>query len=192
MAFLVLLEDLTPVERAVFLLHDVFAYDFHEIAGIVGKSEANCRQIAHRARQQIQSRRPRFDPSPEEHARLTQQFIAACVNGDLSALIATLATDATFWGDGGGKVPQATLRLVVGAEHVAAFILGFLRKATTSVHTRTVVVNGQPGFVFLTDRGVSGVVALDIVDARIQAVRVVANPDKLRSVVATPDHPRSP
>jgi len=115
MAFLVLLESLTPDERAVFLLHDVFAYDFHEIATIVGKSEANCRQVARRARQQIQARRPRFDPSPERQEQLTEQFITACTNGDLSGLLATLAHDATFWADGGGKA-RAPYRLIEGAE----------------------------------------------------------------------------
>jgi RNA polymerase sigma-70 factor (ECF subfamily) len=192
MAFLVLLESLTPDERAIFLLHDVFAYDFHEIAGIVGKSEANCRQIARRARQQIQARRPRFDPSPEHHAQLTQQFIAACLNGDLSALLDTLAEDATFWGDSGGKVPQAAPRPIVGAQRVAAFILGFLRKAPTTFRAERTVVNGQPGFIFSADNGVTGVVALDIVDARIQAIRIVVNPDKLHGVAAVPNHPRSP
>src|SRR6202022_4593472 len=100
MAFLVLLESLTPVERAIFLLHDVFAYDFHEIAGIVGKTEANCRQIARRARQQIQARRPRFDPDPVHREQLAQQFIAAVTNGDLTGLLATLANDVTLWTDG--------------------------------------------------------------------------------------------
>jgi RNA polymerase sigma-70 factor (ECF subfamily) len=192
MAFLVLLEELTPVERAVFLLHDVFGYDFREIAAIVGKGEGNCRQIAWRARRQIQSRRPRFDPDPAQHLRLTEEFIAACTNGDLSGLLAMLAEDATFWGDGGGKVPQAAYRPVVGAQRVAAFLLGTMRKTVAAVQTRLTTVNGQPGFVFTTDRGLTGVVTLDIVDARIQAVRIVANPDKLRGVApvrAAPDPP---
>ena len=186
MAFLVLLESLTPMERAIFLLHDVFAYDFHEIAGIVGKGEANCRQIARRARQQIQARRPRFDPDPVHREQLTQQFIAAATDGDLSGLLATLATDATLWTDGGGKT-TAALRPVVGAEPIAAFILGIMRKIP-STYERT-VVNGQPGLTIMTERGPS-VLTLDIVDGRVQAIRVVANPDKLRALAAA--HPRSP
>jgi RNA polymerase sigma-70 factor, ECF subfamily len=188
MAFLVLLESLTPVERAIFLLHDVFAYDFHEIAGIVGKSEGNCRQIARRARQQIQARRPRFDPDPVHREQLAQQFIAACTDGDLSGLLATLASDVTLWTDGGGKA-TATLRPIVGAEQVASFILGIMRKIP-STNQRT-TVNGQPGLTIMTERGAS-VLTLDIVDGQIQAIRVVANPDKLRGLAPAPDRPRSP
>jgi RNA polymerase sigma-70 factor, ECF subfamily len=188
MAFLVLLESLTPVERAIFLLHDVFAYDFHEIARIVGKSEANCRQLARRARQQIQARRPRFDPDPVHREVLTRQFIAAATNGDLSGLLATLASDVTLWTDGGGKT-TALPRPVVGADRVAAFIVGIIRKLP-STYERT-VVNGQPGLTIMTGRGPS-VLTLDIVDGQIQALRVVTNPDKLRALAPAPDSPRSP
>ncbi|MHB8645126.1 MAG: RNA polymerase sigma-70 factor [Thermomicrobiales bacterium] len=181
LAFLVLLENLTPVERAIFLLHDIFAYDFHEIAGMVGKSEANCRQLARRARQQIQARRPRFDPSPERQQRLTQQFIAACTSGDLSSLLATLADDATFWGDGGGKA-RAPFRPIEGAERIAAFILGIMRNVPEAIQVRPATVNGQPGFLFLLDGAVYTALALDIVDGRIQAMYAIANPDKLRAV----------
>lgn len=187
LAFLVLLETLTPVERAVFLLHDVFAYDFHEVAGIVGKSEANCRQLGRRARQQIQSGRPRFDPSSEHQEQLTRQFITACVDGDLTGLLATLARDATLWADGGGKA-RAPLRPIDGAERVAAFILGGLRKAPEASEIRDASVNGQPGFVFLVDGTVRTVSALDIVDGQIRAIRVVANPDKLRAALRPPTH----
>jgi RNA polymerase sigma-70 factor (ECF subfamily) len=183
MAFLVLLESLTPDERAIFLLHDVFAYDFHEIAGIVGKSEANCRQIARRARQEIQARRPRFDPSPEHQQELTEQFITASTNGDLSGLVALLAHDATFWADGGGKA-RAPYRPIEGAERVATFILGILRNVPDTIVVRSATVNGQPGFLFLLDGAVYAVLAFDIVDGRIQAIRAGANPDKLRAVDA--------
>jgi len=183
MAFLVLLESLTPDERAIFLLHDVFAYDFHEIAAIVGKSEANCRQIARRARQQIQDRRPRFDPSPERQQQLTQQFITACTNGDLSGLLATLAHDVTFWADGGGKA-RAPLRPITGADRVATFILGILRNVPDTIEVRSATVNGQPGFLFLLEGAVYAVLAFDIVDGRIQAIHAVANPDKLRTIGA--------
>ncbi len=188
MAFLVLLESLTPVERAIFLLHDVFAYDFHEIAGIVGKGEANCRQIARRARQQIQAQRPRFDPDPVHREQLMEQFIAAVTDGDLSGLLSTLANDVTLWTDGGGKM-TAALRPLVGAELVAAFILGIMRKIP-STNQRT-LVNGQPGLTIMTERGAS-VLTLDIVDGQIQAIRVVANPDKLRGLSPASERPRSP
>jgi RNA polymerase sigma-70 factor, ECF subfamily len=181
MAFLVLIESLTPDERAIFLLHDVFAYDFHEIARIVGKGEANCRQIARRARQQIEARRPRFDPSPERQRQLTEQFITACTEGDLSRLLATLADDVTLWSDGGGKA-RAALRLVNGADHVAAFILGTLRSVPEDTTVRMVPVNGQPGFLVLFGDVVNAVLTFHIMDGRIQALYAVANPDKLRAV----------
>ena len=185
MAFVVLLEQLTPVERAVFLLHDVFVYDFHEIARIMGREEANCRQIARRARQHIQAHRPRFDPNPVQHQRLTQQFIAACTTGDLDALLGTLANDVTFWGDGGGKAAFSAPHPIVGAQRVAAFMLGVLAKLPGTIRPQPTMVNGQPGFIFSTDYGLGGVLALDIVDTRIQGIRFVANPDKLRAGSAT-------
>jgi RNA polymerase sigma-70 factor (ECF subfamily) len=189
MAFMVLLEQLTPVERAVFLLHDVFAYDFPEIAGILGKAEANCRQIARRARQHIQARRPRFDPDPLQHQRLTQQFIAACTSGDVDLLVGTLADDVRFWGDGGGKAAFSAPRPIVGARRVAAFILGVLRKVPGTIRPRPATVNGQPGFIFTTDLGLGGVLALDIIEGRIQGIRFVANPDKLRALARAPEQP---
>lgn len=187
MAFLVLLETLTPLERAVFLLHDVFGYDFREIAGIVEKSEANCRQLAHRARQQVHARRPRFDPVPEHSEQLTQQFIAACTNGDLSGLLATLADDVTLWSDGGGKT-QAATRPVYGADRVATFLLGVARKAWKPWDARPwpMTVNGQPGFVFTVADKVANTMAFDIVDGHIHAIRIVLNPEKLHTVPLPP------
>jgi RNA polymerase sigma-70 factor (ECF subfamily) len=183
MAFLVLLETLTPLERAVFLLHDVFGYDFREIASIAEKSEANCRQLAHRARQQIQARRPRFDPEPEHREQLTRQFIAACTDGDLSGLLATLADDVTLWSDGGGKT-QAATRPVYGADRVATFLLGIARKSWRphGVLAHPASVNGQPGFVFTLGATVVNTIAFDIADGRIRAIRIVVNPEKLRMV----------
>jgi RNA polymerase sigma-70 factor (ECF subfamily) len=189
MGFMVLLEQLTPIERAVFLLHDVFVYDFHEIARIIGKEEANCRQIARRARQHLQAHRPRFDPDPRQHQRLTQQFIAACTRGDLDLLVGALADDVTFWGDGGGKAAFSAPRPIVGAQRVAAFILGVLRKVPGAIRTRPATVNGQPGFIFTTEHTLGGVLVLDIVDGRIQGIRFVANPDKLRALAWTPEQP---
>ena len=182
MAFLVLLESLTPVERAIFLLHDVFGYDFSEIAGIVGKSEANCRQLARRARGYVEARRPRFESSATQQDRLTQQFLRACATGDLPALVATLADDITLWADGGGKV-RAARNPIHGADAVARFILGVLRKAPEGLDTRVTRVNGQPGVVsYLAGQPVA-VLLFDVVHERIQGLRFVVNPDKLQHLV---------
>jgi RNA polymerase sigma-70 factor (ECF subfamily) len=178
MAFLVLLESLTPLERAVFLLHDVFAYDYAEIARIVGKSEANCRQLGHRARDYVAARRPRFDPSVEQQERLTRQFLQACTTGDLPTLVATLADDITLWSDGGGKV-RAAPRPIHGADAVGRFVLGILRKAPPELETRPARVNGQPGLVSYVDGEPIGVLLFDIADDLIRALRLVVNPDKL-------------
>jgi RNA polymerase sigma-70 factor (ECF subfamily) len=185
MAFIMLLEQLTPVERAVFLLHDVFVYDFAEIALIVGKSEANCRQIARRARQHIQGHRPRFDADRQQQQRLTHKFIAACTTGDMNQLVAALAEDVTFWGDGGGKAAFSAPRPIVGARNVAAFILGVLQKVPGTLRTTPATVNGQPGFILATEYAVGGVLALDIVEQRIRGIRFVANPDKLRAILSS-------
>jgi RNA polymerase sigma-70 factor (ECF subfamily) len=181
MAFMVLLEQLTPTERAVFLLHDVFGYDFAEVARIVGREEANCRQIARRARQHVQARRPRFDADVTHVEELTRQFITACTSGNLASLVGTLADDVTLWGDGGGKAAFSAPHPIVGAERVAQFMLAILRQVPGLLRTSAVRVNGQPGFVFATEYG-RGVLALDVLDGRIHGIRFVANPDKLRGL----------
>ncbi|HLZ20694.1 MAG TPA: RNA polymerase sigma-70 factor [Ktedonobacterales bacterium] len=185
MAFMMLLEQMAPVERAVFLLHDVFVYDFAEIAHMVGRSEANCRQIGRRARQHIQAHRPRFDADQQQQQRLTQQFITACTTGDINQLVTALAEDVTFWGDGGGKAAFSAPRPIVGAQDVDAFIVGVLQKVPGTLRTTPVTVNGQPGFIFATEFALGGVLALDIVDQRICGIRFVANPDKLRAIPET-------
>jgi RNA polymerase sigma-70 factor (ECF subfamily) len=179
MAFLVLLESLTPVERAIFLLHDVFGYDFAEIARIVGRSEANCRQLARRARGYVEARRPRFEPSAAQQDRLTHQFMRACTTGDLPALVATLADDITLWSDGGGKVAAAR-NPIHGRDAVARLLISIARKAPAGLDTRFTRVNGQPGFVSYLEGRPFAVLLLDVVDERIRAVRLVVNPDKLR------------
>ena len=181
LAFLVVLESLTPVERAVFLLHDVFAYDFAEVAQIVGKSEANCRQLARRARDHIAERRPRHQASPEERSRLTERFLAACLGGDLPALVATLADDIVLRADGGGKVVAARQPLH-GASNVARFILGILKKAPPGTTYRPATINNQPGFIAWVDGEPYAVLSLDIAEGRIRSIANVANPDKLGKV----------
>ena len=181
MAFLVLLESLNPVERAVFLLREVFDYDYEEISRIVGKSEANCRQIAHRARQSVAARRPRFERSPEQEERLTERFVEACMSGDMEGLISLLSEDITLWSDGGGKVAAAPYP-IHGPERVARFLLGVLRTVPPGFSARPVRVNGGPGVVGYVDGHPTGVVALDVADERLRSVHIVVNPDKLRAI----------
>ena len=193
MAFLVLLESLSPVERAVFLLHEVFGYRFDEIAPMVGKSEANCRQIAQRARRQVEERRPRFDAAPDQQERLTRRFVHACTTGDMAALLALLADDITLWSDGGGKV-LAARNPIHGAPKVARFIAGLIAKASSSMTIRLAPVNGQLGILIeMAELGRTyGVVTLDVMDDRIQAIRIIVNPEKLRGVAPSPPTPFPP
>jgi RNA polymerase sigma-70 factor, ECF subfamily len=181
MAFLVLLESLNPVERAVFVLREVFDYDYEEISRIVGRSEANCRQIARRARQSVAARRPRFEHSPEQEKRLTEQFVEACLSGDMEQLVGMLSEDVVLWSDGGGKVAAATYP-IYGPERVGRFLLGVLRTVPPGFSTRVARVNGGPGVVGYVDGRPTSVVALDMADGRLRGVRIVVNPEKLRAV----------
>jgi RNA polymerase sigma-70 factor, ECF subfamily len=180
MSFLVLLERLTPVERAVFLLHDVFDYDFEEVGRIVHKSPATCRQHAVRARRFIAENRPRFDADNAERDELMRRFIAAAESGDVHGLIEVLAEDAIVHGDGGGKVPQ-WFAPIVGADNIARMFATLGRQlrrlgSTFEVHE----VNGQPGAVFRGPRGgVMSVMSFEVVGGRVATIRSVVNPDKL-------------
>jgi RNA polymerase sigma-70 factor (TIGR02957 family) len=181
MAFLVLLESLSPVERAVFLLHEVFDYRYGEIAPIVGRSEEHCRQIAHRARRHVDARRPRFEPSAAAREELARRFFAACEDGDTEALLQMLADDCVMHGDGGGKAP-ALGHPLEGRVKVARALTRFSRiAAEAGVRFELAIVNGQPGACYLAPDGLLiNVVALDVGDdGRIHALRAVANPDKL-------------
>lgn len=181
MAFLLLLERLTPVERAVLLLHDVFAYEHREIAPIVGKSEANCRQLALRARRQIEADRPRFDVASQQRDDLAKRFFAAVSHGDLDALVTMLAHDVVVYGDGGGKAPQWSVP-IEGAERVARLFAGLGRQlAGHEIRMSLHEVNGQPGAMLLDASGhLINIFVLDIIGGAIQTVRSVINPDKLR------------
>jgi RNA polymerase sigma-70 factor (ECF subfamily) len=181
MAFLVLLESLTPVERAVFLLHDVFGYSHEEIASTVGKSVANTRQIAARARRQVDARRPRFEASRAERDELARRFLAAVGEGDMDELLSLLAEDAVALGDGGGKVPAAATP-IHGAVRVARFLVGLSQQVERlGLEIRPADVNGQPGGIALDREGrIISVTSLEIADGRIQTIRAVVNPDKLR------------
>jgi RNA polymerase sigma-70 factor (ECF subfamily) len=182
MAFLLVLERLGPVERAVFLLHDVFGYDFAEIADIVGKSETNCRQVAVRARKHVAAHRPRFEPSREQRDRLADRFIAALVDGDVAGLVEVLAEDVTVTGDGGGVSPSWP-RAIVGRAKVARLMaaLGGHLSRLPGAGVERLEVNGQPGAIVRDASGaVISVFSLEIADGAVQTVRSVISRDKLR------------
>ena len=181
MAFLVLLERLTPVERAVFLLREVFDYDYAEIARIVAKSEANCRQIARRARESVAARRPRFEVSPEQEERLMDSFLEACSDGDMESLLALLSEDVILYSDGGGKV-RAALNPIYGPEKVSRFLLGILGKTPPGFSTKIVWINGHPGVIGYVDDQPMSAVALEATVDRIQTIRIVVNPEKLKTI----------
>ncbi len=181
MAFLVLLESLTPTERAVFLLHEVFGYDHKEIAGITGKSEANCRQVLARARHHVDDGKPRFDASREQRDEVARRFFAAAGGGDLAGLMELLAPDVVMVGDGGGKA-WATARPTSGAERVARLLLGLSRRGPKmGARLEPAYVNGQPGAITYDPQDrIINVFTLDIADGLVQTVRSILNPDKLR------------
>ena len=181
LAFLVLLESLSPEQRAAFLLHDVFGYGYGEVAEIVGKSEDNARQLAARARRHVDEGRPRFEASREARDELTRRFFEAAREGKVEALEELLAEDVVLHGDGGGKVP-ALARAVHGARRVAQTFAAWSRQAARipGLKVQMVEVNGQPGVLSRDAQGnVINVMTLDIADGRVQAIRSIVNPEKL-------------
>ena len=181
MGFLVLLETLTPVERAVFLLREVFEYDYDEIASVVGKSEENCRQIALRARREVQAGRPRFEASKARREELARRFFQAVGEGDVEGLVGMLAADVVAYADGGGKA-TAFPRPVHGRDKVLRVLKGpAARGERLSVSgMRLAEINGQPGALFLDRDGVPvAAVSLDIADGLVQTLHAVSNPEKL-------------
>lgn len=185
MAFLVLLESLTPTQRAVFLMREVFDYGYPEISRIVGKSEDNCRQMAHRAREAVAARRPRFESSRKQEERLAQRFLEACSDGDMQGLLAVLSEDIVLHSDGGGRV-RAALNPIYGAENVARFLFGVLGKTPPGFTTGMAWINSHPGVIGYRDDQPMSAVALDAAEGRIQAIRIVVNPEKLRYVPHLP------
>ncbi|HEX4126206.1 MAG TPA: RNA polymerase sigma factor SigJ [Acidimicrobiales bacterium] len=176
LAFLVLLEELTPLERAAYLLHDIFGYSFEEVARSLGRTPAACRQLGARARKRIEERRQRFDADLRQGRALTDRFLVACATGDLSGLLSMLSDDVVVWTDGGGKV-RAAMRPVVGPYRSSRFLLNVAKK----LHgvPRATVLNGQPATVFVDRGSVVAALVLDIMDGTIVGVRSVTNPDKL-------------
>ena len=186
MAVLVLLESLTPVERAVFVLREAFDYGYDEIAEIVGKSEDNCRQLAARARRHVAERRPRFEPSREQREELMKRFVAALQEGETEPLVALLAEDAAFYGDGGGKAPSLP-RPLHGRDRVAPVLAGFGRVAVRGGYTiRVVEINGDPGLLgFDADGTLIAAQAFEISDGVVWAIRSIVNPEKLAHISST-------
>ena len=184
MAFLVLLESLAPAERAVFLLREVFGYDYKEIAGTTGKTEAACRQIFTRARRHIEEGRPRFETSRAEGEQLTSLFLAAASGGDMTSLLERLAPDVVFYGDSGGRGETTFIAPVFGRDQVAEVVRTQLeRTLELGASLRPTWVNGQPGVLACdADGALIAVIAFDVLDGQVQAIRTVANPEKLRHI----------
>jgi RNA polymerase sigma-70 factor (TIGR02957 family) len=180
-AFLVLLESLTPEQRAAFLLHDVFDYSHAEIAEVIGVSEANSRQLASRARRLVEERRPRFEASREQREELARRFIAAAQDGDVGGLQALLAEDVELHGDGGGKAP-ALARPLFGRDRAVRTLVAWGRALKRfGIRMEPADVNGQAGVIGLDAEGrLIYVMTLDVAEGRIQTVHSVINPDKLR------------
>jgi RNA polymerase sigma-70 factor, ECF subfamily len=189
MAFLVLLERLTPVERAVFLLREVFEYDYSEIAAVLGQNEANCRQILRRARQHVTAARPRFAAPEQRHNDLLQHFLEAVETGDTEGLVALLSNDVVLHSDGGGKavaVPNA----VRGADKVVRGILGGLKRLVPKTLVRRLVhVNGEPGLVNYLNGKPHSVLTIHAVGGRIRSIYIVTNPEKLSHLPDLSAHP---
>lgn len=182
MAVLVVLETLTPVERAVFVLREVFGYGYAEIAEAVGKSEAAVRQSAHRAREHVRARRPRYTADAAEQREIAEKFLAACAGGDLGEVLTLLAPDVVSWSDGGGVV-SAARRPLHGSDHVARWLLGVLAKPDAQgVEIRITEINGAPGLLMSRGGVNAGAVTFESEGGRITALRCVVNPRKLRGI----------
>jgi RNA polymerase sigma-70 factor, ECF subfamily len=189
MAFLVMLERLTPVERGVFLLREVFEYEYSEIAVVLGQSEANCRQILRRARQHVSARRPRFKASARKQNDLLQRFLHAIRSGDLNELVALLSGDVVLHSDGGGKA-IALPNPIHGADNVARAMSSGLKKVVPkNLVRRTAQINGEPGVVSYLNGKPHSVLTLDAIKGRIRAIYILTNPDKLSHVPELPGDP---
>jgi RNA polymerase sigma-70 factor, ECF subfamily len=178
-AFLMLLEQLTPVERAVFILHEVFEYDYSEIARIIELSKANCRQILHRARQHIKAGKTRFEASPKQQEKLVEKFLEATSKGDMQGLLSLFSKDIVLYTDGGGKA-SAVPNPIYGPANVARFLVRGRRKLVPSdVSSRIAQINGRPGILAYFQGRPYGVLSMHIFDGMINNIYIVRNPDKL-------------
>jgi RNA polymerase sigma-70 factor (ECF subfamily) len=179
MAFLVLLESLSPLERAVFLLREVFDYEYAEITQITGRDEAACRQLFSRAKKHISDHRPRFPASPEAHAKMVGRFMEACLAGDMDGLMGLLAEDVTVWSDGGGKVSGAAHQPMHGRDKVARAVISLVSHAPEGTTFEAIEANGLPALLVRVKQQIVGVITLEVEGDSIRAARNVANPDKL-------------
>jgi RNA polymerase sigma-70 factor (ECF subfamily) len=182
LAFLVLLEQLQPFERAVFLLREVFGYEFAEIATMLDKSEAACRRSFSRAKLHLREHRPRFPASPQIHRQLLNGYFQAVQTGEMTPLMNLLSEDVTLWADGGGKVKQAALRPIRGRDAVARFSLGTKRFWPENSRIEPGEVNGQAALIIRVGEKAFAVFTIDVEQGQIQAIRIVANPDKLARI----------
>lgn len=178
-AFLVLLETLTPLERAVFLLRQVFEYEYAEIAAIVDKDEVACRQLFSRAKKHIAEHRPRFKPTPEQHRQVLDRFVRAVTDGDVDGLNRMLAEDVTMWADGGGKIKGAATRPLHGREAVARFLMASTQLAAAGYRAEAAEVNGEPAVILRAGDRAFLVVFIALEQDQVHEVRVIGNPDKL-------------
>ncbi|MFF4654556.1 RNA polymerase sigma factor SigJ [Streptomyces sp. NPDC001381] len=183
MALLVVLETLTPLERGVFVLHEVFGYPHTEIAEILGRSPSAIRQLAHRAREHVHARRPRYEPDPQVRQQVTERFLAAALGGDLDALLQILAPDVTLWGDGGGK-GAGGLRPLQGRDKVARLLAAVAPHAGRGLDIAYRSVNGAPSALLLVGDAPYAVLVLDLTPDgdQVCGIYAVANPDKLSHV----------
>ena len=186
MAFLLLLEQLQPVERAVFLLREVFDYDYAEIAAFLGKSEVACRQWFSRAKKHLADHRPRFSTPPETQKQMLLSFQRAFQAGEMTALMNVLAEDVTFWADGGGKAKGVATRQLSGRDAVARFILDnspiFIKTLPADLHIELAEVNGQQALITRSGKKALAVLTIDVEEQYIKAIRFMANPDKLAHI----------
>jgi hypothetical protein len=183
MAIMLVLETLSPTERAVFVLREVFRVEYDEIAAAVDKTPAAVRQIAHRARQHVEARRPRAEVSPSEARAAVESFRRALETGDLQTLLKVLAPDAVLITDGGG-IRQAALRPIAGAEKLVRFVTGGIRKTGVSLAAAPTVINGNPALLLSVDGQIEGVLAMRVEQARVTAIYYICNPEKLSRVTS--------
>jgi RNA polymerase sigma-70 factor (ECF subfamily) len=180
-AFLVVLEELAPVERAAFLLHEVFGYGYGELSGILDRGEPACRQLVSRARRRVGERRHRFDADRKAGEALAEQFLAACATGDLDGLMSLMSEDAVLWTDGGGVV-KAARRPIHGPRKIARFLVAVASEFAAETETRAATINGRPGFLFFEAGAATATLSFDIVDGRVVGIASVLNPAKLQGL----------
>lgn len=184
MAMLVVLESLSPLERVVFVLREVFGYDHADLAVMLGKTDAAVRQIAHRAREQVQARRPRFRSDPERRQQALERFAAAAITGDVRALAEALAEGAVLFADGGG-VAKATLRPISGRDKIARFLIGLLPNyVPPDYRWESRLVNARPGMLIWRGETLDTVMSFEVADGLVSAIHIQRNPEKLSAVAA--------